>query len=218
MPQLPDFDEICDLFIQLDSEAQPAEMHGLAVGQICAGRQLNAQQWLALLSDFMGVDLSEQQPAQPLLLGLLATSQSQLEDPELAFEPLLSDDDHEIDVRLEALSQWCQGFINGFALVSKDPAQWPELVSDAMEDMTALSQVGLDDDDEGAEEAYAEVYEYLRLLTLNIYLEMHPPADEPAQQTAAADSSVLSQAPNAVASEAKPIEGVQSLFGKPTLH
>lgn len=216
MPQLPDFDEICDLFIQLDSEAQPAEMHGLAVGQICAGRELNAQQWLALLSDFMGVELAEQQQAQPLLLGLLAASQSQLEDPELAFEPLLADDDHEIDVRLEALSQWCQGFINGFALVSKDQDKWPELVGDAMEDMTALSQVGLDDDDEGAEEAYAEVYEYLRLLTLNIYIEMHPPSEEPLPQSSASDSALLSQAP--AGEEGEAIQGVQSLFGKPTLH
>lgn len=209
MLQRPDFDEICDVFIRLESQAQPAEMHGLAVGQICAGRELNLQQWLVLLEDFMGVKVPAEHEGAALLQNLLAVSQQQLEDAELTFEPLLADDDHEIDVRLEALSQWCQGFITGFALVARDESQWSEVVAEAMEDMSILSQVGLDDDDEEAEAAYVEVYEYLRLLTLNLYLEMHPVNDgagEPLQKL-----SDDAKNENTVAD-------VSSLFGKSRLH
>ena len=79
----------------------------------------------------------------------------QLSDEGFAFQPLIPDDDTELSQRVDALGQWCQGLLAGFALGmaqtggadTGSPALSVE-VSETLSDLSAISQAGFDEEEE----------------------------------------------------------------------
>lgn len=169
-----DFDEMCDLFVALGAHNSPAEMHGLLSGQLAAGQRMNQAQWLKEAREFIDSDQvfspQEEEQLQYVYMATLAA----LADENLGFYPLLPSDDTDIEERLTSLGLWSQGFLAGFALVEKAIAELPEAVNDALNDLAAIAQVGLNEDDEwdeSADEDYMQIIEYVRLAAMNIFLE-----------------------------------------------
>lgn len=202
-----DFDEVCDLFVAVEAHNSPAEMHGLLVGELAAGKRMDKEQWLQEARECMDSEQEFTPDQQEQLQYIYMATLAALADESLGFYPLLPNDDMPIEERLDTLGDWCQGFLAGFALVEKSMADLSDEVNDALSDLAAISQVGLNDDDEldaGADDDYAHIIEYIRLAVTNIFLEYAVP-----------------QAPRAVAAEGE--EGkayltAQSLFTKRQLH
>ena len=185
MPLL-DFDEVADLILQLGSQTSPSEFHGYLVGQLAAGQRPDAQPLKRILMECLDLqhEFSSEQFEQ--LRYIHMSSLNSLMDESLSFYPLLADDDDELELRLQLVSQWCQYFLSGFATVEKAVQDIPEIVNDALNDMAAISQVGIepdsletDEDIDAAEEDYAQLVEYIRLAVMNIFME-YIPAPSPA--------------------------------------
>jgi uncharacterized protein YgfB (UPF0149 family) len=177
---MPDFDEIADLFWRLGVMQSPSQLHGFLSGQIAVANEPTMDVWLAQAQTYMeGVEPTNSDENR-LLMQLYSSSCQQFSSGNLEYELLLPDDAVEISQRVECLSQWCSGFLAGFAMAGKDvqargvSRQYSENVAEALSDMGSISQVELSDDDvneEQRERDYFEISEYLRLAAITIYLE-----------------------------------------------
>ncbi|MCK5880672.1 MAG: UPF0149 family protein [Sinobacterium sp.] len=179
-----DFDEVADLMVQIGSHTSPSELHGFLCGQLAAGQRSEGASFTQTLQESLDVQDSFSPEQLEKLRFVYMSSLNALMDDEMSFYPLLADDDAEITTRLATLSQWCQNFLSGVATVEKAIKDVPEIVNDALNDMAAISQVGVDEaeleeDEDAAEEDYAQLVEYIRLATMNIFMEYIPAPTAP---------------------------------------
>jgi uncharacterized protein YgfB (UPF0149 family) len=121
------------------------------------------------------------------LIQLHKVTTEQMNDSEIDFELMLPDDEESLELRVEALGTWCQGFVYGLAAggIQEDtqlPDDSKELITDILEisragyaaDEEAEMNASLNDDSEEDEVAFMEVSEYVRMGILLIYEELQP--------------------------------------------
>jgi uncharacterized protein YgfB (UPF0149 family) len=142
---------------------------------LSAGASCQAEYGLDALADVL--DLVAHGELANRVLQLYTVSGSTLRDEEFTFVPLLPDDEIDIARRSEALADWCNGFLAGFAYeaAGEDAAgsALSQPSSEALRDIAALAQLeaGADEHDEDAEGHYTELVEYLRVAVINIFLD-----------------------------------------------
>jgi uncharacterized protein YgfB (UPF0149 family) len=126
------------------------------------------------------------QQAGKKLMQIHQISVEQMNDTEADFELMLPDDDEPLEMRIEALGAWCQGFVYGLAVGGiKEDTELPEDSKELITDILEISRAGYVADneaelatDEGNSEedevAFMEVSEYVRMGVLLIYEELQP--------------------------------------------
>ena len=164
---VPLFERLTRLLDPLD----PAELHGLLCGLLCADPTLDRDRWLTLAREELAGDVELTEPVCDLLAKLLEFGAAQLDAADGSVTPLLPDDDAPLRRRADALGAWCQGLLYGLGLGQAD--RDGALSADSREflrDVTEIAQVGFETDaaSEADETAYAEVVEYLRVGLLMI--------------------------------------------------
>lgn len=183
---LPDFDQIADVFWRLGVIQSPAQLQGYLVGLLAVGDDIGPEQWLELAAAYIEAVQSPDAEDGRILQALYTVSRTQLCDGEMDLALLLPDDEAEPGLRVDALGQWCKGFLTGFATGGKlikqerGQQQYSQDVSEALSDMAAISQVSLDDEDgeqQQWERSLFDLSEYLRMAAITIYLECHSPVD-----------------------------------------
>ena len=171
------YDELADALSRLGFTQDPAEYHGALCGALCV-REAAEIDPLKLLEGARGADGGD---AAQALTRLRGESADAFTGAELAFTPLLPDDEEELPRRVRALSAWCEGFL--FGLASGKPLSMksvsPEL-KEIVHDFTEFTRAGVDGDEnaELEENAYAELVEYIRVGAQLIYLELHERAPD----------------------------------------
>lgn len=162
---------------RLDAEMSVAECHGILTGWLCAARGLTREQWLGhVVPDLAAGDVLAQEAADTLE-GLRQAVVAQLNDALLDFQPLLPADDQPLAERVEALGEWCQGYLLGMSLGGlKDVAKMPGDSGEVLRDLVQLSRAGSYDvgEEEEDEEAYTELLEYVRTAVLLVNEELNP--------------------------------------------
>lgn len=159
----------------------PAELHGSLCGYLCGGGIPQPGRWLEQLCiDAEGLT----DAAGPDLESLRRSTIALLDDPELRFSPLLPEADSAMAGRVQALAQWCGGFLGGFGLSGageREPGS-PE-GGDALRDIERIAQFGYEAGDEEEDEAaFAEILEYVRMAVILLRQE-GAPAPAPADAT-----------------------------------
>jgi uncharacterized protein YgfB (UPF0149 family) len=158
-----DYDAVAQALGARSSPVHPAEAHGCLCGGLCVRPDYSRADWLEeILPDDAGTD--EEDGA---LARLFAASAAALASPDLEFQPLLPGDAVALELRVEALAAWCQGFLYGFgaAGTAGRARQLPGDVAEVLADLARISQAGapgsdsVGDDDEAA---YTELVEFLR--------------------------------------------------------
>lgn len=172
------FDDFCELLIPLGALNSPAELHGLLCGKLCGGASLNINEWLSAAWDLLDIAGQPDGQAQEYMIKLYNTTQAQLTSGEYDLQPFLPDDDSDLELCTQALSQWCHGFLGGFGSAGIDPkAEFSSDQADALRDMAAIVQVTVDGDleseegrNEDQQEAdFIELVEYVRIIAMNFY-------------------------------------------------
>lgn len=170
------FDDIANLLLEQGESCSPSELHGCLCGLLAAGDQAGPEAGLDGLNQAMNLDLHGELAEQ--VLGLYEVSLAAMEDDAFDFMPLLPDDSVELEQRLLALSDWCRGFLAGYARATVRAGSGGETLpgdsTEVLRDFAAIIQVGQDaedvDEDE-SEQHYYEVVEYLRFAALNVYMD-----------------------------------------------
>jgi hypothetical protein len=147
-----------------------SELQGSLCGYLCAGGVARPGRWLESLQiDAEDVrDLPEQ-----ALESLRTVTMALLDDPEMRFTPFLPDESTSMAQRIQALSEWCAGFLGGFGLTGLGENEGlSEQADDALRDLERIAHFGYEPDEAEADEnALAEIVEYVRVATLLLFQE-----------------------------------------------
>jgi uncharacterized protein YgfB (UPF0149 family) len=178
------------------------ELHGGVSGALCAGGPAAAERWVD--GFFTDHDAASSTTGLATVRELVGATWQALVGGELAFEPLLPDEDEPLEDQVQALALWCHGFMSGLGASAPDlmirppragrkrPAapSGPEAgadgsadVAEILADFAEISRAGLDEEDDAdrdtADFALAELKEYARVSTQIVF-------DSLAQRRAAA--------------------------------
>lgn len=167
------FDELQRALVQSRALTDAAEAHGTLAGVLCATR-CSLSDWLA---EILPEGRAEGIAAERLQEVFDATAGALL-DGQMAFTPLLPEDEAPITERTAALGEWCQGFLYGIGtgVAVPDAAQLQGEAAEVLRDMTEITHVDVDPDDgdESNEAAYAELVEFVRVGVQLLYDHLQP--------------------------------------------
>ena len=108
-----DYDKLDDLRKSASIDMSPPEMHGGICSQICF-KSDHFEEFIPYEKSDDGSSVSVQIRAyRKALLRIIETDAKRLEDGDLDFKLILPEETSSIQERAEALSIWCQGFIDG---------------------------------------------------------------------------------------------------------
>ncbi len=180
-----DFEAWADVFLRHGAFNHPSELHGSLAGQLAAGERLSPEAWLALAGEHLAteqlVDYQQEDAGlRQFLMQAYEQALQSLQSPDMDFQLLLPDEDHDMAERLLALSAWVRGFLEGMALSGGSQLRnAPEDIRELIRDFAAISQV--EADEEGTDEderQLSEVIEFVRVGVLTVYTEFNAPAGQ----------------------------------------
>ena len=186
MQSYPDIPQLEDMLFNVDAALGATESHGALCGMLCAQGATDASQWMLYVLGEHEETSNALQQAGKKLMQIHQISVEQMNDTEADFELMLPDDDEPLEMRIEALGAWCQGFVYGLAVGGiKEDTELPEDSKELITDILEISRAGYVADneaelatDEGNNEedevAFMEVSEYVRMGVLLIYEELQP--------------------------------------------
>jgi hypothetical protein len=176
-PPTFEYETLRDSLAHSGAIVELAELHGGVCGALCGGGPPAAERWLD--DCFKDQDVTMAEDVQAPLREIVGVSWRTLDGKDLAFEPLLPDDESPLDEQVQALGLWCHGFLGGLGASAPDVARGPVLkrrtdtaaspvaIDEIVADFSEISRVGLSDDDtvdrNQADFALAELKEYVRV-------------------------------------------------------
>ncbi|MDP1970192.1 MAG: UPF0149 family protein, partial [Methylobacter sp.] len=121
------------IVVQSDAELSAGQAHGMATGMLCANEQAQSAEWLTELFRH-GAPLADEN--RTTLVHLFEDTRSLLASDEFEFDLLLPSDDALLSEQVEALTDWCQGFLLGVGFthtVSDLSKEASEILKDIVE-------------------------------------------------------------------------------------
>lgn len=152
-------------FGEIPELTSPSELHGLLMGILSVAKAPTAEQWQHILEQLDISALSER--ALQLITDEGEDVAAAFEDDTFDYMPLLPDDQHLLQERVDALASWCEGVVLGFGLGSgKIRADEADLLRDLQE--VAAVEFDEQDNDEDGEASYADLVEFVRLIPVSL--------------------------------------------------
>ncbi len=164
----PDYDEFDHQLFVASTPFSGAYIHGMMVALLCVGGKSWQEIGAQLLTD---IPTLAQGTINTLFNTLLSNSAAGLAQTENSLTFMLPHDDENIAIRIEALIDWCEGFLDGVnkANLSEQFLNNP-LVKEVLSDIERIKSVSTDVlDNEENEKDYVEVVEFIRVSVLLIY-------------------------------------------------
>ena len=171
-PPPQNFDELADWLLTVDSQFSPSELHGAIAGALCGAMRLPGARWaqfgFAVMGSSEAINRQFSELAEAVLGGLARDQFELLSGEDMAFQPFLPDDDETIEQRTDGLSDWCRGFLGGFAEAQAHQqknapqndsrkatleASLPEAVQESLSDLAAIAQATVEDDEYDEDDA-----------------------------------------------------------------
>jgi len=170
-----DYEQISDALKRLHADMDSAECHGVLSGLLAVEDENAQSQWLehCVPTVEQGDLLAEE--GLNILQSLYTDVMEQMKSLDFTYQLLLPDDESELVERLDAFSQWCQGFVMGISLggivdTAKLPGELPEFIEDLLE-FTHASDFEMDDTQD--EQSWLELNEYVRMGVLLFHEEIY---------------------------------------------
>jgi len=160
------YQSVNEVLEQQEAELGAAEAHGIAVGMLTVESRADPGNWLReLLSDSNNI-LEED---EVLLLELFEQTRQRLIEgaDEFAFDLFLPDDEEPLPEQVEALRNWCQGFLFGVGY-ARSSGDWPGEIGEVMRDVIEFTKIDSELEDEDDANALMEIREYLRAAVFTI--------------------------------------------------
>jgi uncharacterized protein YgfB (UPF0149 family) len=152
-------------FNSIEELSSPSELHGILTGIICVTQAPSAEEWSGILTTLQIPSLAP--AALQLLTEEAEDIAAAIHEDALDYLPMLPDDQHLLEQRVNALADWCAGVVLGFGLASghlrQDEAEWIEQLQEV-----AAVEFSADDADEAGEEGFNEIYEFVRLIPISL--------------------------------------------------
>ncbi|MBZ9611884.1 UPF0149 family protein [Rheinheimera maricola] len=156
--------------------ASAAEVHGLIAGLLSAGVAADAQQLLPVIQDFLNDGQALSLDVKQHVVNLIDVTGKSLAEHDFNFALLLPSDDDSLPERLDAMVEWTQAFLVGFAVQQTDLSLVSDDVREALDQLSEVTRIDIHTTDDGSseenEEAYFLVLEHIRMMALACYTEV----------------------------------------------
>jgi uncharacterized protein YgfB (UPF0149 family) len=173
-----DFDLIENFLSASDASWEAAEAHGAFCGRACLSGAPAIKAWVMDLLPEVSADDELARERIGMLQQLAAGALLSLEAGDMTFAIFVPGDEAPLSVRTAGLVDWCHGFMHGLVIAGggdEGPggdALEAEVVSEILSDFSEITKAGASDDEgEQAEQAYAELIEYVRMSVQLVYDE-----------------------------------------------
>jgi len=178
--QLPDFEHTLALSQGNLEGPELAECHGVVCGLLCRLPDASLDVFMSLL-DMLELVKAPGNGIQMVFEELLNASKAQLADEDMSFSLWLPNEEEMLEERTMALSQWCSGFLAGIGSSGDEALKTlSEDANEALKDLQQISTADVSDTEESEEDemAFAEIVEYIRIVTLMIREDLRGPEAE----------------------------------------
>lgn len=175
---LPNYQTLSWLFNENEIPFSLSEWHGMVCAYLCANE---TQQALTFLNSLIKKNNST--TGQELKEGLFlvfSMAEHQLNELDFSFQLLLPDDHVPLNERAQALSEWCDGFLNGLKTTPQAKKHLDTDSQEVLAHLQAFSELDYDalSISEEDEQAFMEIYEYTRMAVLRIKASEASSGDE----------------------------------------
>lgn len=167
--------QLGELLATLRFGVGPSDLHGSLTGYLCGGGVADSHRWLAALE--LDPDGTVGAIPNAVLTNLYEQCAAWLDDPELAFEPLLPLEDTVQDSRADALVEWCRGFLGGLGLAGASRQGGLSVDgTEILKDFGTIAATRFEHaEGEEDETALVEVIEFIRVGVLLLHAELTTP-------------------------------------------
>jgi uncharacterized protein len=170
------YGELAETLSRIGHPGAAAEYHGTLCGalSVLPPEQIDL---LSLIEAGAREPLAADAQARPWLERFRHEVLVALQDEQMGFNLLLPDDDAELGQRVQALADWCEGFLYGLASrPGLDLSQVSEDARDILRDFSEFTRASLGDDEDAEleETAYTELVEYVRVAAQLVFMELRP--------------------------------------------
>ena len=179
MASQSNYAQVQRLLSQSRAVTEPAEAHGTLAGALCATGAYRLEDWLA---DILP-DGAASGDAAVRLREVYDGTRAALTGTQMQFDLLMPDDEQPIELRTEALTLWCNGFVYGLGTSgAPDPEHLPGDAGEIVRDLAHIMRAGVDEREglEANEAALAELVEFVRVGVQVVFEELgalrHPAA------------------------------------------
>src|SRR5258707_15378706 len=173
------YDQVKRLLSESRAVTEPAEAHGTLAGALCATGAYRLEDWLAEILP----EGTAPGDAAAQLREVYDETHAALTGTQMQFSLLMPDDEEPIELRTEALTLWCNGFVYGLGTSgAPDPEQLPGDAGEIVRDLAQIMRAGVDEREglEANEAALAELVEFVRVGVQVVFEELgalrHPAA------------------------------------------
>ncbi|MDX1592833.1 MAG: UPF0149 family protein [Gammaproteobacteria bacterium] len=171
-PAAPDAEELAAALAECGALQGAADAHGMLCALLCADPEIDAASWLASLGARVPGALPEP------LHDMHAVARAQLAGERFDLELWLPGDTAPLTRRVEALAQWCQGYLGGLGLAGIGGDRLAGDAAEFVHDLAAIAQASHrgESPSEQAERDYAELVEFLRIGTYLVRDALNKPS------------------------------------------
>lgn len=167
------FEKVANELLANKVACDPSELHGILCGMVAGGMNLDNQDWINSLSDFVHAGEKFSSEIEALILQLYEISCSQFLDGEFSFSLLLPEDHAPIAERAQSLILWVQGFLLGFGVQKESQQSISDEIKEAIVDFSEIAKMEHEmDESEESEQALFEVEEYVRISVMLCFSEL----------------------------------------------
>ena len=170
-PQLPEFDHCLAMAQGTLDAPELAECHGVLCGVLAVSPQAGTAEFISQLESLHLVENPDEQ-LRGAFDDLFRATAAQLDDDNMAFRLWLPDDEEPLEDRTEALARWCTGLLAGLATQGDLEGLQGE-AEEAVQDLEQIARAGIatgtgatEEDREQDEKDFAEISEYVRIVTM----------------------------------------------------
>lgn len=167
------FEQIANELLINKVTSDPSELHGILCGMVSGGMNLDNQDWINSLADFINAGDKFPEEVDSLIYQVYEASVEQLLDGEFSFSMLLPDDLSPIAERAQCLISWVQGFLLGFGVQQEGQHSISDEVKEALTDFSEIAKMdSAMPESEESEQALFEVEEYVRISAMLCFSEL----------------------------------------------
>lgn len=170
---LPEYQDVATTLKSASLAVTAAELHGLLSGMLSGGLNLKESSWQPILFDYTNDGMAWPQAAQKLAQTILAFTANELNGDTFELTLLLPEDESDIFVQADAVSDWVNHFISGLGLIGADIKKASKETKEALADLEEIAKLGIDEDDDLEEQAelLLQVAEHVKVCVLTIHAE-----------------------------------------------
>jgi len=160
---------INEIVVQSDAELSAAQAHGMATGMLCANEQAQSGKWLTELFLHAAPVADEDRIT---LVHLFEDTQDLLASDDFEFDLLLPGDEAMLSEQVEALTDWCRGFLLGVG-ITHAASDLSREATEILKDIAEFTKLDTEAEGEEDEGDFMEITEYMRSAVLLLRSELN---------------------------------------------